>query len=134
MDLILAKRISDFTLEIIRKGWVKSAHDCSEGGLAVALAECCMSNGDAMVGASVDLGAVGARPDAVLFGETQSRIIVSCAPEHLERIVNVALPVTVLGATGGGALKIKTSRGELSWDVARLRDVWWNALGRLMDA
>jgi phosphoribosylformylglycinamidine synthase len=87
-----------------------------------------------MVGASVDLVALGARPDAVLFGETQSRIVVSCAPEHLERIVNVALPVTVLGATGGGALKIKTSRGELSWDVARLRDVWWNALGRLMDA
>jgi phosphoribosylformylglycinamidine synthase len=134
MDLTLAKRISDFTLEIIRKGWVKSAHDCSEGGLAVALAECCMSNGDAMVGANVDLGALGARPDAVLFGETQSRIIVSCAPEHLEQIVNVALPVTVLGATGGGALKIKTSRGELSWDVVRLRDVWWNALGRLMDA
>ena len=134
MDLTLAKRISDFTLEIIRKGWVKSAHDCSEGGLAVALAECCMSNGDAMVGASVDLGALGARPDAVLFGETQSRVIVSCAPEHLERIVNGALPVTVLGATGGSALKIKTSRGELSRDVARLRDVWWNALGRLMDA
>jgi phosphoribosylformylglycinamidine synthase len=133
MDLTLAKRISEFTLEIIRKGWVKSAHDCSEGGLAVALAECCMSNGDAMVGASVDLGALGARPDAELFGETQSRIIVSCAPEHLERIANVALPVTVLGATGGGALTIKTSRGELSWDVARLRDVWWNALGRLMD-
>ena len=134
MDLTLAKRISDFTLEIIRKGWVKSAHDCSEGGLAVALAECCMSNGDALVGASIDLGALGARPDAVLFGETQSRIIVSCAPEHLERIVNVALPVTVLGATGGRSLKIKTSRGELAWDVAILRDVWWNAVGSLMDA
>ena len=47
--------------------------------------------------------------------------------------VNGALPVTVLGATGGGALTIKTSRGELSWDVAHLRDAWWNALGRLMD-
>ncbi len=134
MDLTLAKRLSDFTLEIIRKGWVKSAHDCSEGGLAVALAECCMSNGDAMVGASVDLGALGARLDAVLFGETQSRVIVTCAPEHLEQIVNGALPVTVLGATGGDALKIRTSRGELSWDAARLRDVWWNALGRVMDA
>jgi phosphoribosylformylglycinamidine synthase len=134
VDLTVAKRITDFTLEIIRKGWVKSAHDCSEGGLAVALAECCMSNGEALVGASIDLGALGARPDAVLFGETQSRIIVSCAPEHLERIVGAALPVTVLGATGGRALKIKTSRGELSWDVAILRDAWWNAIGSLMDA
>jgi phosphoribosylformylglycinamidine synthase len=134
MDLAIAKRTLDFTLEIIHKGWVKSAHDCSEGGLAVALAECCMSNGDAMIGATVDLGGFGSRPDAVLFGETQSRIVVSCAPEQLERILNVALPVTVLGTTGGGVLKIKTSRGELSWDVARLRDVWWNAVGRLMDA
>ena len=113
MDLAFAKRLSDFTLEIIRKGWVKSAHDCSEGGLAVALAECCMSNGDAMVGASVDLGALGARLDAVLFGETQSRVIVTCAPEHLEQIVNGALPVTVLGATGGDALKIQDVAGRV---------------------
>jgi phosphoribosylformylglycinamidine synthase len=134
MDLAFAKTIHDYCLKIIRDGCVKSAHDCSEGGLAVALAECCMSNGDAMIGASVDLNGFGARPDAVLFGETQSRIIVSCAPEHLERITNVSLPVTVLGTTGGRELKIKTSRGELSWDVVRLRDVWWNAIGRLMDA
>ncbi len=80
MDLALAKRISDYTLEIIRNGWVKSAHDCSEGGLAVALAECCVSNGDMMVGADIDLGKFGARLDAVLFGETQSRIIVELRP------------------------------------------------------
>ncbi len=134
MDLAFAKTIHDYCLKMIRDGCVKSAHDCSEGGLAVALAECCMSNGDAMTGASVDLGGFGARPDAVLFGETQSRIIVTCAPEHLERITNTSLPVTVLGTTGGRELKIKTSRGELSWDVGRLRDVWWNAIGRLMDA
>ena len=134
MDLTFAKRISDFMLEMIRNGWVKSAHDCSEGGLAVALAECCMSNGDAMIGASIDLAAVGARPDAVLFGETQSRIIVGCAIERLEGIVKAGLPITVLGTTGGRELKITTSRGELSWDVARLRDVWWNAIGHLMDA
>ena len=133
MDLALAKRISDFTLGIIRKGLVKSAHDCSEGGLAVALAECCISNGDMMVGADIDLGEFGARSDAVLFGETQSRIIVSCAPEHLEGIMNGALPVTVLGTTGGNELKIKTSHVDLSWDLARARDVWWNAIARLMD-
>jgi hypothetical protein len=68
-----------------------------------------------------------------LFGETQSRVIVSCAPENVERIAQGALPVTVLGATGGGELTIHTQRGELSWDVAQLRDVWWNAIGRLME-
>ncbi len=134
LDLTLAKQISDFTLEIIRKGWVKSAHDCSEGGLAVALAECCMSNGDAMIGASVDLSKLPGRLDAVLFGESQSRIVLSCASNHAEEILRAALPVTRLGVTGGDVLKLKTSRGELSWALSRLRDTWWNAIGRLMDA
>jgi phosphoribosylformylglycinamidine synthase len=133
MDLVFAKRLSDFVLEIIRKGWVKSAHDCSEGGLAVALAECCMSNGEAMVGASIDLGAFGERLDAALFGEAQSRVIVSCAPENVLRIAKTALPIIVLGTTGGNELKIETSRGAFAWDVTRLRDAWWNAIGRLMD-
>jgi phosphoribosylformylglycinamidine synthase len=134
MDLALAKQISDFTLGSIRKGWVKSAHDCSEGGLAVALAECCMSNGDAMIGASVDSSKFPGRLDAVLFGETQSRIVLSCPAKHAEEILRSGLPVTRLGVTGGKALNIKTSRGELSWDLVHMRDVWWNAIGRLMDA
>jgi len=120
-------------LEIIRKGWVKSAHDCSEGGLAVALAECCMTNGDAMTGAKIDLGTIGKRLDAALFGETQSRVIVSCAPQDVERITQAGLPVTVLGVTGGDALAIHTQRGDLSWNVADLRDVWWNSIGNLME-
>ena len=133
LDLTLAKQISDFTLESIRKGWVRSAHDCSEGGLAVALAECCMSNGEAMIGASVDLSRFPGRLDAVLFGETQSRIVLSCPAKHAEEILRAGLPATRLGVTGGNSLKIRTLRGELSWDLARLRDVWWNAIGRLMD-
>ena len=110
----------------------RSAHDCSEGGLAVALAECCMSNGDALVGASIDLAAIGGRLDGALFGETQSRVIVSCSPENVVRIAGGALPVTVLGVTGGSELKIAGPGGELSWNVSDLRDVWWNAIGRLM--
>jgi phosphoribosylformylglycinamidine synthase subunit PurL len=133
MDLTLAKRISDFALESIRKGWVKSAHDCSEGGVAVALAECCISNGDSLIGASVDLSRLPGRLDAVLFGETQSRIVLSCPAKHAEEILRAGLPVIRLGGTGGNALKVKTSRDELSWELARLRDVWWNALGHLMD-
>ncbi len=131
-DLASAKRISDFALEIIRRGWVKSAHDCSEGGLAAALAECCISNPDLAVGASIDLSQFGGRLDALLFGETQSRIIVSCAKKNVGKILNDFVPVTILGVTGGATLKIETSRGKLSWGIAGLRDVWWNALGRLM--
>jgi hypothetical protein len=73
------------------------------------------------------------RLDAVLFGETQSRIVLSCPAKCAEEILRSDLPVTRLGVTGGKALKIKTSRGELSWDLVRMRDVWWNAIGRLMD-
>jgi len=134
MELAPAKRISDFTLEIIRKGWVKSAHDCSEGGLAVALAECCMSNGDALIGARVDLSKFGGRVDALLFGESQSRIVLTCASQHAEEILRSDVPIERLGTTGGDALQIETSRGQLSWDATRLRDIWWNSLGRLMDA
>ena len=133
MDLWFARKLHDFTLGIIRKGWVKSAHDCSEGGLAVALAECCMSSGDAMIGAEVDLTGYTGRLDAALFGETQSRVVISCAAENVGKIARSAL-VTTLGQTGGSRLKIKTSHGELSWDNTRLRDVWWNAIRRQMDA
>jgi len=71
--------------------------------------------------------------DAVLFGETQSRIVLSCPAKHAEEILRAGLPVIRLGITGGNALEIKTSRSELSWDLARVRDVWWNAIARLMD-
>jgi phosphoribosylformylglycinamidine synthase len=114
-----AKRIHDDCLGYIRQGIIKSAHDCSEGGIAVALAECCMSNGDATIGATIDLPVSA----AALFGETQSRIVITCAPEHAGKIAG-----TVLGTTGGTALNI----GRLSWPVAKLRDAWWNAIARLM--
>ncbi len=137
MDLALAKRHSDFTLEMIKKGWVKSAHDCSEGGLAVALAECCMSNPDLSVGAQVNLRGVEQRVDATLFGESQSRIVISAAKTNAEKILKAAgkagVPALKLGVTRGKTLKIKTSRSELTWDVARLRDVWWNSISRLME-
>ncbi|MEI6085812.1 MAG: AIR synthase related protein, partial [Verrucomicrobiota bacterium] len=125
MDLANAKRINDACLDFIRKGWVKSAHDCSEGGIAVALAECCMSNGDALVGATIDLPVAA----TTLFGETQSRIVISASPGNAGKILASGLPVQKIGVTGGDQLKI----GPLAWPVAKLRDAWWNAIGRLMN-
>jgi phosphoribosylformylglycinamidine synthase len=124
MDMRYAKKISDGLLKLIRKGWVKSAHDCSEGGIAVALAECCMSGGDAMLGATIKLPVSA----AALFGETQSRIVVTATPENAKKILASGLPVKKLGVVGGDKLRI----GKLSWDVAKLRAAWWNAIGRLM--
>jgi len=126
LDLAYAKRINDACLDFIHKGWVKSAHDCSEGGIAVALAECCMSNGEVQVGATIKLPISA----AALFGETQSRIVLSASPADAEKILAAGLPVKKLGTTGGDQLRI----GKLAWDVAKLRKAWWMAIGRVMDS
>jgi phosphoribosylformylglycinamidine synthase len=126
MDLAYAKRIHDAVLDFIRQGWVKSAHDCSEGGVAVALAECCMTNGDAMLGATVDLPATA----AALFGESQSRVVLTASPANAEKILASGLPVTKLGMVGGDQLRI----GKLSWAVVKLCEAWWNAIGRVMES
>ena len=125
MDLANAKRIHDAVLDFIRQGLVKSAHDCSEGGLAVALAECCMTNGDAMLGATIELPASA----AALFGETQSRVVMSATSANAAKILAAGLPVTRLGVVGGDALQI----GRLTWPVAKLRTAWWSAIGKVMD-
>jgi len=125
LDLANAKRIHDAVLEFIHHGWVKSAHDCSEGGLAVALAECCMSNGDALLGATIELPISA----AALFGESQSRVVLSATPANAAKILAAGLPVTRLGVTGGDVLQI----GRLTWPVAKLRAAWWHAIGNVMD-
>jgi len=125
-------------------GLVKSAHDCSEGGLAVALAESCISRQIAretprLIGAQIDLSSAAAatiRLDALLFGETQSRVIISVAPMDAVKVVERAKILGVgavkLGTTGGGELVIKRGDAECKWAVAELHDVWWNAIARAM--
>jgi phosphoribosylformylglycinamidine synthase subunit PurL len=83
IDFDLERLVQTVTRQGIRQGWVKSAHDCAEGGLAVALAECCISN---QFGAKVNLELSqepsGRRWDEILFGESGMRIVVSVAPEQ----------------------------------------------------
>jgi phosphoribosylformylglycinamidine synthase len=87
---------------------VHAAHDCSEGGIAVALAEMCISGGR-LVGATVKL-AEGIRADQLLFGEAPSRILVAFDPDReaeLRKLADAAqAPFTVLGAVGGRNLTI----------------------------
>ena len=130
MDLANAKRIHAAVLNFIHQGWVKSAHDCSEGGLAVALAECCISN-PANAGSAAMLGAKIAAPvsAAALFGETQSRIVLSATPAHAAKILASGLPIARRGVVGGDTLAI----GRLTWPVAQLRTAWWSAIGKVMD-
>jgi len=143
-NLATEKAVQDTTLNLIRKGVVNSAHDCSEGGIAVCLAECCFSRNDAMntprfMGAEIDLSDCGSiRQDALLFGETQSRIVITAAQKNVESVLAEAkkagIKATVLGkVTSETALNIKTSAGNHSWCVKKIYSLWWNVIADKMD-
>ncbi len=136
-NLLFAKKLHELCLQIIQNGWIANAHDCSEGGLAVALAECCMSNGEKLVGAELDLTAYANRLDALLFGETQSRIVISCAPDYANLILKTAngaeVPAARLGTTGGANLVISAKSHRLSLPITELRARWWSAIPEIMD-
>ena len=140
-DLEQEKELHSALRALILSGVVKSAHDCSEGGLSVALAECCISQHVArgtpkLIGAQIDLTAFkDVRLDALLFGESQGRVIVTTsgldATKTIERAKLLGIPATRIGTVGGDALIIKTD-AELKWPVAELHDLWWNAIARAM--
>jgi phosphoribosylformylglycinamidine synthase II len=134
VDLRSEHRLHDILLDLASKCLLRSAHDCSDGGLAVAIAECCFSslNRDA-VGAKIDL-ARHERLDAdeLLFGETPSRVVISFAPDSLECVRETvkAVPFEVIGKVAGKDLKISINGAEqLSSPVAELENLWANALG-----
>ena len=115
---------------------VKSAHDCSEGGLAVALAECCIS-GPKLFGASIDLGPTPLRTDVALFNESQSRIIISVNPADLGPALALLiwrnLPYQQLGTvTDSDCLEIKINETPLAWNVSHLSSAWTTAIPDLM--
>jgi phosphoribosylformylglycinamidine synthase len=160
-DLEQARRLHTTLLGLIQSGLVRSAHDCSDGGLAVCLAECCMSQLIAretprLIGAQIDLSSVGRassqadgqpddgssgamphRLDALLFGETQSRVVVTCkaldAVKVVERARLMGVPAELIGRVGGDQLAIKTGAGEFSAPLAGLHDAWWNSIARAME-
>jgi phosphoribosylformylglycinamidine synthase II len=142
VDLAAAQTLHTTLLGLIREGVVKSAHDCSDGGLAVALAESCFSNQLAketfrFLGATIDLSAVkDARQDALLFGETQNRVIISVAATDAGRVAKQAqllgVPALVIGKVGGSTLTVKTAAGEFTAPVADLHSAWWNSIAQAM--
>src|ERR1700733_15372133 len=123
-DLVKEKELHLAVRSLIHSEVVKSAHDCSEGGLAVALAECCISQQIAretprLIGAEIDLSALPeTRLDALLFGESQGRVVISVsalqAPKVLAQAKILGVPALTLGVVGGTALQIKTNQGKVS--------------------
>jgi phosphoribosylformylglycinamidine synthase subunit PurL len=134
LDLQQERRVHEACRAAIAAGLLRSAHDCSEGGLAVALAESCVS-GPRAIGAAVELPDDGCREDLALFGEGPSRVVVSVRPEaerHFERLMGeFALPWTWLGQVGGEAVEVRRG-GEtvLSVPLKGLDHAWRHGFER----
>ncbi len=111
IDLETEKNLQKAVLEMIKKDLINSAHDCSEGGLVIALVESCISSPEVKLGATIDLSSLPKiRTDALLFGESQSRILISSDPQKKEEIKRTAkiynVPIWEIGKTGGDRLTI----------------------------
>jgi phosphoribosylformylglycinamidine synthase II len=134
-DLAAEVAIQQTLRDAIRAGLVRSAHDCAEGGIAVALAECCIS-GEPPVGADITLPDDKLRDDETLFHEAPGRILVSVAPEHeaaLEKLFTSRnLPIRKIGKTGGDSLAIQVRANTFRWSVQDLFRPWDSSLGDLM--
>jgi len=123
-------------LELIHGGLVESAHDCSDGGLAVALAESAFPLG---IGAQVDMAGRGLPAEVALFGEDASRVLISCDPQNLEPIEKIALEYKVaadaIGQTVPENLEISIDgKTVVSASVSELWSVWDSALERALHA
>jgi phosphoribosylformylglycinamidine (FGAM) synthase-like enzyme len=135
LDLKREKAVQAAVLLAAEEGLLQSAHDCSDGGIAVALAECCFSSlGRVGVGAVVELGGDESAA-AQLFGETPSRVVVSFEESQRTRLERIAAqagaPLKVIGRVGGAQLQIKVGGEKLiAQPVAELERIWRGALGR----
>ena len=125
LDLLLEKRVQKCCLKAIKAGIIKSAHDCSDGGLAVAIAESCLSG---RLGFSGDSLSLGERLDTALFGELPSRIVVSVAPESVDKLMEIAaqqsVPIKKLGTVGGERFRLK----GIDLPLKELAEAWSGGL------
>jgi phosphoribosylformylglycinamidine synthase len=139
VDLEMEKKVQETCLECISLGIINSAHDTSEGGLAVALAESCISG---KKGARVELEGEGLRDDVLLFGETQSRVIVSLAKENLHMLEKIAgdrqAPVKVIGWVTDEDFVIDVVRDRetvnlINLKVWEMEEIWSRQLDSIME-
>ncbi|MDD5594542.1 MAG: phosphoribosylformylglycinamidine synthase subunit PurL [Candidatus Margulisbacteria bacterium] len=133
LDLDLEKRVQKICLEAIQAGLVKSAHDLSEGGLAVALAECAIL---ADKGAMINL-ADSIKDNALLFAESQSRIVLTISAANIFSLSDFAMlyqvPCAIIGKVGGNSLTIMRNKKKLiNLPVKKLKDNYFSAIPDLL--
>jgi phosphoribosylformylglycinamidine synthase subunit PurL len=129
VSMELESRVQELVRSLIREGLASGAHDCSEGGLAVTVAESCISGG---IGAQIDLGSTTSAE--TLFGEAPSRVVLSVPEAHVktvwERLDQSGVPGIELGVAGGDRLTIA---GVCDLRVADLEATWERTLPAAMD-
>ena len=127
------KRLQSVLLKMIKNGLIKSAHDISEGGIAVALAECCVMNRKNPIGCEVNLS-VNGRKDFELFNESQSRIIISLDKRNEEKCKDFCKEENInfifLGITGGTSLHIDKL---LNTELEKINNAYFNSIRRIME-
>jgi phosphoribosylformylglycinamidine synthase len=143
LSLEAEQSLHAFLLKVIREGVVQSAHDCSDGGLAVALVESCISGPGVRRGAVVRLSLDTLRRDALLFGESQSRVVLSVKPELAEQVLKRAgeagVPALKIGTVGGDRVVIDAEKGQWSegcridLPVEQLHERWAFSIERWLE-
>ena len=132
ISLPLEQRVQALCRQAIAQELVLSAHDCSEGGLAVALAECAIPTGVGFLGATV-LSRLARRWDCVLFGERQSRIAVTLRWEDAAKLRLIAaemdVPVLEVGHTGGNRFRLGR---YADLPLSEVADAWEGGLDRAL--
>ena len=150
LDLDAEKRLQRLLVDAAAEGLLLSAHDCSEGGLAVTLAECCFDTGG--IGVVVDVapastlstkapGSPAEHPRALestLFSESASRVVISTSPEDLDAFLERArasgVPAQLIGRTGGTRITIAVAGAAgVDVDVSEAEQIWSGALERYFD-
>ena len=128
IDLKMEQAVQRCCLEAIDQGMLRSAHDISDGGLAVALAECCIGGPEKPLGVRVQTHEM-IRADALLFSESQSRIIVSLEEEDMGRLQEIGtrhnVPVQQIGVVGGTRFSIQPL---VQLPLEELKSIWSNGL------
>jgi phosphoribosylformylglycinamidine synthase len=139
LDFTVERALHDALRSMIKSGLVKSAHDCSEGGLAVALAESCLSNPANQIGATVQLSGENASAGSLLdllFNEAQSRIVLSTSATNAAAVLALlewrGVPARRLGTVGGDALKITAHGQEITWPISELHHAWFESIAEAM--
>ena len=126
IDLDLEVKVQELSRALIRQGFAKSAHDISHGGIAVAVAQSAIQGG---IGVTIDAdyGSSAGKWLAALFGENQSRIVITCGSTDVDRIhakaAQINVPATRIGTVGGERLRV----GAIDLALKKASEVWLNA-------